>query len=120
MVREGFPPISRPLPVLLQGPEYDDIPVEPKPKDISTFEKPSLSHGWLHSLWTNIISAKWAGNLLPSTSESSAPVQISKPLSYNSGGSLTVPKSNTPPSNPKRPGSGKLPLICWNLTYTRR
>ena len=44
MVREGFPPISRPLPALLQGPEYDDIPVESKPKDVSTFEKPSLSY----------------------------------------------------------------------------
>src|SRR3954452_20512664 len=94
MVREGFPPISRPLPALLQGPEYDAIPVEPKPKDISTFEKPSLSYGWLHSLWTNIISAKWAGNLLPSSSESSAPVQISKSPSNNPGGSPTVPKLN--------------------------
>jgi len=118
MVREGFPPISRPLPVLLQGPKYDDIPVEPKPKDISTFEKPSLSYGWLHSLWASIISAKWAGNLLPLTRESSAPVQISKSVSYNSG-PLNVPTSNTLLPNPRRPGSGKLPLICWNLTYTR-
>ncbi|PVH73206.1 hypothetical protein DL98DRAFT_576410 [Cadophora sp. DSE1049] len=101
MVREGFPPISRPLPVLLQGLEYDDIPVEPKPKEISTFEKPSLSYSWLHNLWTNIISAKWAGNLLAVTSESSAPVQISHSLSYNSG-----PPNDSLISNPKRPSSG--------------
>jgi len=117
MVREGFPPISRPLPVLLQGPEYDDIPVEPKPKEISTFEKPSLSYGWLHNLWTNIISAKWAGNLLAVTSESSAPLQISNPLSYSSG-PPNVSKSNSLLSNSKRLSSGKLPLLCWKLTYT--
>ena len=94
MVRDGFPPISKPLPVLLQGPEYDDIPVESKPKDVSTFEKPSLSYSWLHNLWTNIISAKWAGNLLAVASESSAPVQISNSSSYNSA-SPNVSKSNS-------------------------
>lgn len=118
MVREGFPPISRPLPALLHGPEYDDIPVKSKPKDISTFEKPSLSYGWLHNLWTNIISVKWAGNLLAVTRESSAPLQISNPLSYSLG-PPNVPKSNSLRSNSKRPTSSKLPLLCWKLTYTR-
>jgi hypothetical protein len=111
MVREGFPPISRPLPVLLQGPEYDDIPVEPKPKEISTFEKSSLSYSWFHNLWTNIISAKWAGNLLAVTSKSSAPLQISDSLSYSSGPPYQ-PKSNSLLS--KRPSSGKLPSLCWS------
>jgi hypothetical protein len=109
MVREGFPPISRPLPALLQGPEYDDIPVESKPKDVSTFEKPSLSYSWLHNLWTNIISAKWAGNLLAVASESSAPVQISN--SSSNSASPNVSKSNSLLSNPRRPSSGKLPLL---------
>jgi len=111
MVREGFPPISRPLPALLHGPEYDDIPVESKPKDISKFEKPALSYGWLHNLWTNIISAKWAGNLLAVASESSTPVQISNSSSYNSA-PPNVSKSNSLLSNPRRPSSGKLPLLC--------
>jgi hypothetical protein len=111
MVREGFPPISKPLPVLLQGPEYDDIPVELKPKDNSKFEKPSLSYGWLHNLWTNIISAKWAGNLLAVASESSTPVQRSNSSSYNSA-PPNVSKSNSLLSNPRRPSSGKLPLLC--------
>jgi hypothetical protein len=89
MVREGFPAISRPLPVLLQGPEYNDNPVEPRPKETSTFEKSSISYNWLHNLWTNIISAKWAGNLLPI--RESAAVSISEP-------------PNLPKSKPGNPG----------------
>jgi len=110
MVREGFPPISRPLPALLQGPEYDDIPIEAKPKDVSTFEKPSLFYSWLHNLWTNIISAKWVGNLLAVASKSSALVQISNSSSYSSV-SPNVLKSNSLLSNPRRPSSGKLLLL---------
>ncbi|KFY28253.1 hypothetical protein V491_00551 [Pseudogymnoascus sp. VKM F-3775] len=81
------------------GSEYNDIPVDPGPKNISTFEKPSSSYGWLHSLWANIISAKWGGNVMPATSDLPAPIKISKPLSYNSEPShLSI--------SPARPGSG--------------
>lgn len=96
--------ISKPLPILLQGSEYNDIPVDPGPKNISTFEKPSSSYGWLHSLWANIISAKWGGNLMPATSDLPAPIKISKPLSYNSEPSHVS-------ISPARPGSCRLTLI---------
>ena len=111
MAREGLPSISRPLPVLLQGLEYDDIPLEPRPKESSAFEKPSLSYSWLHALWTNIISAKWAGNLLPIIRESSAPVQ-----SYDSG-PLNMPKTKPSISNPRRPGLCKLLIITMLELY---
>jgi hypothetical protein len=65
MVREGFPPISKPLLVLLQGPEYEDHSLVSRPKETSTFEKTSSSYSWLYSFWMNIFPAKWAGNLLP-------------------------------------------------------
>ncbi|KFY52476.1 hypothetical protein V496_08399 [Pseudogymnoascus sp. VKM F-4515 (FW-2607)] len=113
MVKEEF--ISRPRPVVflqgrkyddIPGPEYNDIPVDPGPKNISTFERPSPSYGWLHSLWTNIISSRWAGNLMPATSDLPAPIKISKPLSYNPV-PFNVSRSNTllNPRRPGRPGS---------------
>ena len=119
--------ISRPLPVVLQGreyddipgPEYNDIPVGPGLKNISAFERPSPSYGWLHSLWTNIISAKWAGNLMSATSDLPAPIKISKPLSYNLE-PFIVSRSNTPLSNPRRPGNVNLLKSTSHIsTYTR-
>lgn len=119
MVTKGQ--ISKPFPVAFLGPEYDgipgpeyvNIPVDPGPPKKKTFERPSSSHGWLHSLWTNIISAKWAGNLMTATSDLPAPIKISKPLSCYLE-PFIVSRPNTPLSNPRRPGksgSGRLTLI---------
>jgi hypothetical protein len=117
MVKKGFPPISKPLPVLLQGPKYEDHPLVTRPKETSTFETTSSTHSWLYSIWTNIFSAKWAGNLLPSSisHDSSVTHQTSEPSSRSSE-PVNVPKPKPLLSSSRRPGSGKL-LIIAELYY---
>ncbi|KAM3067175.1 hypothetical protein ACMFMG_011728 [Clarireedia jacksonii] len=67
MVRQDPPQISRPLPVLRHGLQYDDISVSTRQNDPLTSKKPSPPYtGWLYSLWHNITSTNWVENLLPS------------------------------------------------------
>jgi hypothetical protein len=109
MVREGFPPISKPLPVLLQGPEYEDYPLVTRTNETSNFDKSSSSN-WFFSFWTSILSAKWASNLLSITvaPESPAAIATTTALIYNSE-PIEMSKPKPLLLDPRRAGSGKRP-----------
>jgi hypothetical protein len=94
MVREGFPPISKPLPAILQGSDYEDSSIVVKTEELSTFENVSTLK-WFYSLCNNIIPPKWANSLFttkayhdpsvpalakPRSIWDSVPLEISKPV----------------------------------------